>query len=223
MAIVFLTSTSGVGTDSTVTSGAVDTTGATLIVVGLALDSGGTISLSDSKGNSWTALGSTTQGATKCILYYSVPTSTGSAHTFTNGGAFNFCTIFVNVFSGGKLTNVFDQQNGAGATATTVATGSVTPTENNEVVVTALALSGAALPTSIDGGFTKTDSQEFGGGNNYGGSIAYLIQTTATAANPTWTRTNSNPMATRIATFRFGFPVGKGTLRQQAVRRAGFY
>lgn len=202
MAIALVSSAGAAGTDSSVTTSAIDTTGATLLVVGIAKDSGGTISLSDSKGNSWTALTATTQGSTRCILYYAANPTVGGSHTFSNTGAFNYSSICVAAFSGVATTTPFDQENGAGASSTTLATGSVTPTEDNELVITHLAFSGSGLPTSIDGGFTETNDVEFGGGNNYGSTMAYLIQTTAAAANPTWTRTNSNPMATRIATFK---------------------
>jgi hypothetical protein len=135
-------------------------------------------------------------------MYYAANPTVGTGHTFTNSGAFNYSSICAAAFSGVKTTSPFDQQNGAGASSTTLATGSVTPSENNELVVTHLSFSGAGLPTSINGGFTETNDVEFGSGNNYGSTMAYLVQTTATAANPTWTRTNSSPMSARIATFK---------------------
>ena len=126
----------------------------------------------------------------------------GTGHTFSNTGASNFCSIFVASFSGAATTSPFDQQNGATATGvSTISTGSVTPTNNNELVITQLGFNSAGLPTSIDNGFTKTNDVEFGAANNYGGSMAYKIQTTATAVNPSWTRTGTLAQTAVIATF----------------------
>lgn len=199
MAIAFVAKTSGVGTDSTVTSDAVDTTGSNLIVIGIAVDGAAVPTIADSKSNVWTALTASTL-TVKTILYYSLNPIVGTNHTFSNTGASNFCTICVAAFSG---ASTFDQQNGATATGvTTIQTGSVTPSESSELVITHLGFNAAGLPTSIDSSFIETNDREFGASNNYGSTMAYLIQTAAAAVNPTWTRTGTGAQATRIATFR---------------------
>ena len=205
MAIALVTSTSASSSDAgeTCVTSAINTTGASLLVVGLSFDYDGGGSVSDSKSNTWNALtisGASGGGGAK--LFYATNPTVGSGHTFSAGASFLYASIFVLAFSGAKTTSPFDQQNGASGDATTLATGSVTPSENNEVLVTVLEINGAGLPVSINSSFIKQESKEFSGGNAYGGSIAYLIQTTAGAVNPTWTRTNSNPLATRIATFK---------------------
>jgi hypothetical protein len=55
---------------------------------------------------------------------------------------------------------------------------------------------------SIDLSFVKTDDVAYGPGNNLGGASAYLIETTATARNPTWTATDPGNMASTIASFK---------------------
>ena len=100
MAIALISSTSASNTADTVTTGSIETTAATLLVVWLAMDNGGTVSLSDSKSNSWTALTSSVNGSTKSILYYCSNPTVGTGHTFTNAGNQNYSTIYVGAFSG---------------------------------------------------------------------------------------------------------------------------
>lgn len=201
MAISLITSISAVGDPSTVTTGSVDTTGANLLVVALACSAAGSPTISDSKGNTWTAL--TLSALTvKSQIYYTLNPTVGSGHTFTSSGSFVYASIAAAAFSGVKTSSAFDQENGATASASTIATGSVTPTENNELLIAALGFNGSGTPTSIDTSFTQIESQNFGSGNNYGVSLAYRVLATAGATNPTWTRTNSNANAARIATFK---------------------
>lgn len=205
MAIALVSSVSAVNNPDTVTTGSIDTTGATLLVMGISMDSGGTPSVSDSKGNTWTALTASTSGSTRSVIYYVANPTVGTGHTFTNAGNQNYSTIYVAAFSGVITTSPFDQQNGAtGTGASTLVAGSVTPSENNELVVTHLAFNAAGTPISINSSFIETTSErDFGSGNNYGGCMAYIVQTTAGAAAPTWTRgTGTGAMASRSATFK---------------------
>lgn len=203
MAWALVANTIAGGTSGSVTTGAIDTTGATLIVVGLAYDDSPSrvVILTDSKGNEWRHIRSVTQGATRSALFYTIPKSVGSGHTFSNINTNNFSSIAVQAFSGEPDSIVVDQISSNNISSTTLAPGSITPTKDNALVVTHLAISGAGTPISIDGSFTETDEIDFSSGNYYGGAMAYLIQTTATAANPTWTRTNSNPMASVMVSF----------------------
>ena len=51
-------------------------------------------------------------------------------------------------------------------------------------------------------GKTITNSLNGLDGVNYGGSLSYLIQTTAVAANPTYSWTGTAEVAIRIASFK---------------------
>jgi hypothetical protein len=87
--------------------------------------------------------------------------------------------------------------------ATALATGSVTPSAANELVVTAEGQGAAGgSPFTINLGFTITDQKAQVGGQADGGGLAYLIQTTATAVNPTWTGVSNGNMVVTIATFK---------------------
>jgi hypothetical protein len=203
--IVYLTHASAVNTTHTVTTAGVDTTGADLIVIGIAYNVGATPIISDNKGNIWTALTSNITSTAVARLYYCVNPAVGTGHTFSNTGSANLCAIFMEAFSGVAPGSKKDQETGNTSTISlTVQTGNITPTQNNELLVTVLGFNLAGLSASINSGFTKTDEQNFLTGTYYGGAMAYLIQTTAGAINPTWTRTtNADSNATSIASFRY--------------------
>jgi hypothetical protein len=189
------------------TTGAINTTGADLIVIAVSFDGGTTEVVSDSKSNTWTALTAKADAAAnKTRFYYCVSPTVGSGHTFTvarSGGGNNAAAINVAAFSGVKLASPFDQQNGAteDSGAATLSTGSVTPSEANELVVASLGFD-AARTIAVNGGFTISDQQNFSGGSNYGNALAYLIQTSIAAANPAFSWTTNTTAAAVIATFK---------------------
>lgn len=181
----------------TVTTGAIDSTGADLLVV---LAVGGFLTITDSKSNSWSALTQGTQDFTDCRISYSRPTSVGSGHTFTTGGS--YMAVLVAAFSG-SVVSPFDQENGGVSNdGTSGSGGSVTPTENNELVIAGLGLGGNGSSPSVDSGFTIAQSKNAVSGVNFGGALAYKIQTTAGAVNPGWTWTTASDAVMRTATFK---------------------
>jgi hypothetical protein len=197
-------STSASGTANTVTSSAVDTTGANFIVLGLAYQVSSNPTLTDSQSNTWTALTeSAFAGNVAVCLYYCVNPKTNASHTFSMNGTTIFPSIAMLAFSEVNTVPV-DVENGAnnGTAQSTLATGSITPTFDDELLVTVLGFNNSGTPVSIDNSFTMVTSQNFLSGNHYGVGIAYKIQQGATAVNPTWTRTGTGRNATRIASFK---------------------
>lgn len=194
---------------STATTGAINTTGASLIVVGLSRQASTADVVSDSAGNTWTKLTeSLATGAVGSVLYYALAPITSATHTFTVGST-NVGVISVAAFSGIQTIAGFDQQNGnSNTTGSTLATGSVTPLQNGELLIALFGFNATGTPVSIDSGFTITDTTNFVTSANYGASLAYFVQTTAGAINPTWTRTGSSSQAARIATFIAGAAPG---------------
>lgn len=208
MAIALVVQTSAGSSDSnTFTTSNIDTTGATLLVVSIV--SAATVSaptLSDNKSNTWTALTTrTTPGPTvRTIMYYAENPTVGSGHNFTVTGDGKFASINVSAWSGTATASVFDTENGnnGAETGTSIQPGSVTPANNDSLVVTSLSLGVSATPT-INGSFTITSSVDVVGGQHYGCSFAYLIQTTAAAANPTWDWSPAGgPNCAEIAVFK---------------------
>jgi hypothetical protein len=99
----------------------------------------------------------------------------------------------------GSAASPFDVENGFNGSGTTLQPGSVTPSEANELLITALAFNGSGSPLSINLGFTVIEDANFVSGQSYGVGLAYLIQGPAAPVNLTWTRTNSDIMAAGIA------------------------
>lgn len=190
---------------NTVTTAGINTTGANLLVVVLSDFDDGTTTLQDSRTNTWTGLTARRAAdGTRVRIYYVASPSVGAAHTFTATKDTNqtFPGLCVAAFSGGH-TAPFDQQNGGTtAGATTLQTGSVTPSENNELLIAGISFF-SSDPATINSAFNianALDVDDFGGGS-MGCALAYQIQTTATARNPTWTILTS-AAAAAIATFK---------------------
>lgn len=200
-----------------VTTGGIDTTGANLIVIStVSYTPAAAPTISDSKGNTWTGLTSTyTSVLSRCRLYYCVNPTVGSGHTFTSAATAPALCVYA--YSGGKATSPFDAENGAGVSpGTTVAPGTVTPSEDNELVVCGFGAAGTTTPT-IGGGFTIRDHVPFVSGQCYACDLADLIQTSLAAANPTWTIGANLYSAAAIACFK-AEPVAGG---HPAVKRFG--
>jgi hypothetical protein len=191
------------------TTGTLDTTGANLLIMSVCRYVGvsGTVTISDSKSNTWTPLDQ--HGVTSSTthrLYYSIPTSVGSGHTFTVDGGLNliYPCLQVEAWSGAHATPLGATQNGATATSgSTIQTGSITPSENNTLLIAGVAYddnSGGAV--SIDLSFAANAQAQIAG-FSIGGAIAYLLLGTAAAKNPTWDLTNAGgDTAAGIAYFK---------------------
>jgi len=203
-AVTLIANTSAAGFGETTTAG-INTTGADFIVIGLAIDDGYNGTPSDSKSNTWTQVSNTyTQTNVRVRMWYTRPTSVGTSHTFTVP-ANPIGSIFVAAFSGVNLSTT-DQQNGANGFASSLATGSITPTQNGALLISLLGINAVGLPISINNSFTLIDDEEFVSGTNYGGGMAWRLQDPAAAINPTWTRTNTNGMAATVISFKIFVP-----------------
>lgn len=207
MAIAYVTSAKQGATNGATTS-SVDTTGANFFAFALANyivgDTSGTF-FSDSKSNTWTKLTTRNSSESRSRIAYAYNATAGSGHTFTyDSFSNNYSGIVIGGFSG-VLTSgdPFDQENGSTTEgATSLATGSVTPSENNELVIAAWGFrSDPGGTPSLNGGFTLIDYQVWNS-SWFGCALGYLIQTTATAANPTASWTNTVQAAASIATFK---------------------
>ena len=200
------------------TTSAIDTTGADLLIVGVSAYADNTATNpTDSKGNSWTALTRSPVNDPSCRFFYALPGTVGTGHTFTWSSAGSYPVIMVLAF-GGVGASPFDKENGArGVTVSSLATGSVTPVEDGELLVSIWAGLETGTNPSCDNGFSLVDSVAFGNGNNCPGASAYLVQATAAAINPTWSWTTASTAAAALATFKVAAAVAnvpdRGTSR----------
>jgi len=209
--VSLIASTKATVTGTTVTTSAIDTTGANFVIVGTAAlspgDGGGSCTISDSKSNTWVGLTPTDGFFGRTKMFFVGNATVGSGHTFTIT-----CTLanapsmmvaaFSHVFAGGNPSD----QEGAGAfkgatDPATIQPGSVTPSQNNELVVSTLGLFQVTTVISINSGFTIAQTLD-GNLTTFTGSLAYLVQGTAGAINPTWNYTIQSNSEAVIATFK---------------------
>jgi hypothetical protein len=202
---------------NTFTSGTLDTSGADFLVLCLTENTAGSATISDSKSNTWVKGPPTEQSVVNpaCVIYYATASGkTGTGHTFTATGSNIFSVIHVMAFSGGAQSSAFDVENGTGGGSftNTAAPGSITPTADNELVISAFAWNSATTITTVTGAtaFYQTD---YSGGANYGGGGAYVIQTTATAINMAWNWTGTTAGDIVTAAFKVSGGGGGGDLQ----------
>lgn len=199
-----------VGTASSPIQVTIDSTGANFIAVHVSQYNGVTIgTLTENKGNG-APTGLTAKTASSApysrIYYWAVPT-VGSGHTFTfDTGGLVLGEIAVQAWSGANASP-FDVENGATSdtlgTASFLQTGSVNPSQNNSLIITGFSAN-PGTSISINGGYTITANVDGVGGVNIAGAMAYLVQGTAAATNPTWTIGGGGPtdLAATIAVFK---------------------
>lgn len=182
MAIAFVAGTSAAGLNGATTS-AIDTTGASLLVIMAA--TGAAVTVSDSKGNTWIGGTAQTQSGLTGRLYYAWNPIVGSGHTFTVSGASSATAFVVGAYSGVQTSaDPLNVQQGGVATGATVAgvgSGTLTPGQNDSLVISGVTFNTAISGFSAQAGFTTVAQTNFVGGTNYGVAQGYLVQTTAAA------------------------------------------
>jgi hypothetical protein len=200
---LFAVATGSVDSNSVTTAGQ-NTTNADLLVVAVADESGVTATVSDSRSNTWTARGRSSNATGNLQLFDCVPTNKGTGTTFTATSTGAFPAIAVLGWAGSKTTGApLDQQNGAASdAASALSTGSITPGETDELVIAAAGTSTAANTiNSVDSGFTIAATAQVSGTAD-GVSIAWKVQTAIAALSATWTYAGANTAAVRIASFK---------------------
>ena len=168
------------------TSNAITTTGATLLVAAIS-DDDGTTTLSDSKSNIWLTTSAATTGDPAITLYYAVNPTVGASHTFTTTATNKSPAIFVAGFSGITTSGLLDQVSAftSGFSATEQA-GSITPTQNYELVVAATTFADVIYPLTIDSNYTITDQMNQMNAAHHGGALRTMCRLLAAATNPQW-------------------------------------
>lgn len=189
-----------------VTTDAIDTTGVNLLVAAVCDYAPGDRSLTDSKGNTWQALTlyQNVASVTSVQLYYVISPTVGSGHTFSLDGN-SYPTLHVQAWT--VTGPAYDsRENGSSSTtpSTTRQPGSVTPSEDGCLIVSAISFNTVLNVASINNSFTISDQLAATAGANVGGAFAYLLQSTAAAINPTWTLTISDESSAAIAVFKAG-------------------
>jgi hypothetical protein len=192
MAFTLIVNTALRSTNTTsVTTSAIDTTGANLLVLALSnYQPGPVATISDSKTNTWTPLTTYEQaGQNRIKLYYVAGPTVGSGHTFTATNATaQYPSVAVAAFAGAHASPFRAESGQAGDTgdASQRHPGSVASGGATDLFVSGCSELGAGITLSVDSGFTVTDFLP-GDSNSIGIALAYKIQTSASAENPGWT------------------------------------
>lgn len=169
------------------TGTATDLSGCDLVIVSVLTIVGSLPSTeTDSQGNTWNLVATyTSNGQHNLDVYYWKNPSVSASHTVTISGTGSAPVYSIVGFTGADLTAPNDQHNGnAGVFLDTLATGSITPSANNCLIVSPLLYSrsqGGAYP--VDSGMTVIHRDE---ASTFCITAAYKIQTTAAAINVTW-------------------------------------
>lgn len=196
MAIAFVVSTSAVAVaGGAITTPAIDTSGANFLVATVDAFNGVNPigNVTDSKGNTWANLTThvSNGGNVSGFIAYVKNATVGSGHTFSFGTTATFPGICVAAYSGVDVTAPFDQQNGAdNVAASTGQPGTITPSAAGALVIACAQYLDATNVASVNGSFILQENQASDAtATHVGSSLAYLIQTSAAAANPTFTAT----------------------------------
>lgn len=210
MAYTVIGAIGGVGT-----TGPLNCLGADLIVVFNESDGLLGWDNTDSEGNSYTELPNNLEGRT---AYVESPI-VSAAQTFDAPNSYSYIGALA---LAGSAASAFDQQAGNNSfpgTATSLQAQALTPSANNAIVIVGFGLGDNTSGPSIDQGFTLVASVDAQSSVNYGGFMAYLIQTTAAVADPTgsWTGNSTSQVLNNVFLAATGgggstFPgyVGKG-------------
>lgn len=206
MAIALVNSASGADADG-LSVGPVDLAGSSLIVLAYVFYIAGTLTTPPNDGvNSYTNLRSEFPPDDSVVrIYYAENPTVSSPLTFTTSGSGIFNALIVAGFSGVKTSSPIDQHDGAilGSPSTSIQPGSVTPTEDNELIVAQLGYGDPIADLAINSGFSTPIHFPFESGVNFGVSFSYLVQTSLGAVNPqfSWSGVGSDA-GTNIATFK---------------------
>lgn len=205
MAISLVTSSSQLSTSGNgFTSASIDTTGANFIVIAFVRNAtGGTIS--DSKGNTWTALTDRQGGFADRFtrLFYAENAIVGTGHTFTCTGSSNFPAMYIAAYSGMASSSSFDAETGNGIDFTnSIQPGSITPANTGELLVFGFSQEDTTAPT-INQSFTFVLNNPGGGAFGHtAGGLAHIIETSIVAKNPTLTSSGATRMSCAMAAFK---------------------
>jgi hypothetical protein len=221
MAYSFIAGASEVlGQNGGTTDETINSTGADFIVLAVSTDAGVGLTggdISDNKGNTnWQLVGAGYENTNARIhTFYHVAPTVGSGHTFTVSNATNsFASMTSAAFSGSHQTAPFDDEDGANTNGTAISpAGAITPSQDNELIISAFAVDGASTVVTEPSGYTVVDSgTQASSGVNYGNFLAYKIQGSAASEDPEWTTTNTRDMATQASCFKIAAAGGLGRL-----------
>lgn len=172
-------------------------------------------SISDSKSNSYTQIGSevsngTTSANFRCRLYYSQNGAGGASHTATvNLSSTEVITVVFLEITGGLTSGILDQSNGVRDTSSpfSLAAG-LTTTQAAELLLSLFGgVSGSNPATHAESGLgsstVQSAAEETDGTQFWTAALATAIKSATGTFNPSWTESgNTTDSAVFLATFK---------------------
>ncbi len=181
------------------TSSGIDTTGASVLIWHVSGYNQLPSTLSDSYNNDWVQVEtvlSTYSGGGYRVTYiaFPAPSQIGTGHTFTALGSSQFISFCVAAFGGTCGFAGFTHANSGFVTS--MQAGSTTPPMNGCLLIAGLSMTnGISGAVGIDSSFSIIDQVAYSYGTYFGSALAYYVQPTAAAVNPTWSWTGSAGVA----------------------------
>jgi hypothetical protein len=213
-------SANGSSVFSTVSTSAIDTSGADLIVISThyTQSDGKAVTPSDSKSNTWTAAPSQQTAPTSSTgvrFWYCLSPTVGSGHTFTypaSSSGVLHPSITVSAWS--DVTGFHsDDGDSTNSNVTTLSTGTVTPSSSAPaLIVTALSYKGSS-PSVSGGSLALLEQVAYvsGAGPHIGAAMGYELQATGTAIDATWNWTTADDCSVAIIAFGVTTPTVTAT------------
>lgn len=200
----------------TVTTGAINTNGATLFAMTIACSASvscSPTSVTDSTGsNTWLLAQGQYNGGQGQLFYYVISPVTNSSQTFTvnfgsNSSLPSVCVLAEN--GGNGITLESSKSTNGGSSITTVTDGGITPQVTGELLVSSADANSASvtinsvnLSYTIPAGGTQAPSA-----NNWALGIGYLVSASTSYQQATWTASSSANLSAGV----FGFTLGTTT------------
>lgn len=218
MAIEYVASAVSGDTNHTTTTADIDTTGSNLLIaIGFAYNLvPNNQDLTDSRSNTWnlgTTYASPGDGSVFVRMYWSIPSSVGSGHNFTYAEGDTFPGLAVLAVSGAHASPLDNQGGAGGSGITTLSPGSLTPSEDNCLLVTGLN-SDFGTSNTVSGWNVVAQNAT---GQYCGGGLAWKIQTTAGAENPAWTWSGADFAAANLTIWKSAAGGGGGAIRRNRI------
>lgn len=216
---------SGYSSANSTTTGSVTTqaTGSILIIAVVWEPNSTPPTISDSKGNSYSLIGSVRQASAypSYIGFWRCENATGGAsHTFTGAKSNGYCSIFAMEITGGATSSALDQNTGAASdTATPVTSGSITTTTADQILIGFVGgLCSANTAYTANNSFTKI--QELTSVAEWQGCLSYRIVTGTGTYETSTAVTNLTSFGGLIASFKALAAAGGNRRRRVLLTRA---
>jgi hypothetical protein len=205
--LIAYTGTSSSDSNSSNTA-AINTTGASIIIISTADVVTATATPTDNKGNSYTLIRSDTAPAIPARIktYVNYNPIVGVGHTFSYYSSGGEPGIAVQAWFGSTGSPALDQQTGtfSNTVKTSASASSITPTFNNELIVTSICPWNTNLAPVLTASYSITYTAPRVNVNSVGIGMAYITQSTAAATKPSWTF-SSTGWAMNVVSFERGF------------------